>query len=334
MFTVNNVGTAAQKDHVVRLRNAHAKQHEIMSANHGELLEGNASPIPRDAWGVWDKDSIEVGREVLTVFSTLAVNTYPLPIGKIVHHFQTVSDSGAVNISLDGKSSAKLDQPVMEHHGTPVPILDSSFGFGWREVSAAQTEGVQLDSAGSMNAVDKVANALEDLALDGSTKIVVNNAPLYGLRTHPKRNTRTTGSALAGATAAVWVAQVRATIQLLRTANFKVPATIFLNDDDWYYAETTLADESNSNSKYISQLILEMAGVGEVVGASKVTASQIIAVIKDKRVVQVLSGMPITTRSQFRANPEDDYNFRTLAAASLEIKFTANNECGIAVSSI
>ena len=334
-FTVNKMGSKAQKEHVVKLRNAHAKQHEIMLANHGgEVMEGNATPVPRDSWGMWDKDAEEVGREVLTVFSTLAQNTMPLPIGKIMHHFQTVSDSGSVNISLDGKSSAKLDQPVMEHHGTPVPIIDSSFGFGWREVMAAQTEGVQLDSAASMNAVDKVANALEDLALDGDTRIVVNGAPLYGLRTHPKRNTRTTGQALNGATAAQWQAEVKATVQLLRGDNFKTPATIFVNDDDWFYASNTLASPTNSDGKTIADVVLGMAGVREVIGASKVLASQLIAVIKDKRTVQVLSGMPITTRSQFRANPEDDYNFRTLAAASLEIKFTANDECGIAVSSI
>ena len=334
-FTVNKAGSKAQKEHVIKLRNAHAKQHEIMAANHGgEVMEGNATPIPRDAWGVWDKDAEEVNREVLTVFNTLAVNTMPLPIGKIMHHFQTVSDSGSVNISLDGKSSAKLDQPVMEHHGTPVPIIDSSFGFGWREVMTAQTEGVQLDSAASMNAVDKVANALEDLALDGDTRIVVNGAPLYGLRTHPQRNTRTTGQALSGATAAQWVAEFTATKALLRGDKFRAPATYFVNDDDWDYAQSTLASPTNSDGKYISDVILALPGVREVVGASKVLASQIIGVNKDKRTVQVLSGMPITTRSQFRANPEDDYNFRTLAAASLEIKFDAEGNCGIAVSSI
>ena len=48
MFTVNNTGSKAQKDHVVKLRNAHAKQHQVMLANHGgDVMEGNASPIPK-----------------------------------------------------------------------------------------------------------------------------------------------------------------------------------------------------------------------------------------------------------------------------------------------
>jgi hypothetical protein len=42
----------------------------------------------------------------------------------------------------------------------------------------------------------------------------------------------------------------------------------------------------------------------------------------------------MTTRAQFRANPEDDYNFVTMAAASVEIKFDAEQNCGVAVSTI
>lgn len=69
-----------------------------------------------------------------------------------------------------------------------------------------------------------------------------------------------------------------------------------------------------------------------MVPSSRVAADEIIALIKDRRVVQVLNGMPLTTRAQFRANPEDEYNFVTMAAASVEIKFDANGKCGIAHS--
>jgi hypothetical protein len=55
-----------------------------------------------------------------------------------------------------------------------------------------------------------------------------------------------------------------------------------------------------------------------------------IAVVKRREVLQVLNGMPITTRQLFRANPEDDYNFKVMAASALEIKFDANDKCGVA----
>jgi hypothetical protein len=178
----------------------------------------------------------------------------------------------------------------------------------------------------------KVAKKLESLILDGDSNIVVGGATLYGLRTHPKRETRTTSQALITATGAQWAADVNATIKLLHNNNFRVPATLFVNWNDWYYAGNT--DYTTNYPKSIAQRIREMDGVGEVIPASDVTAGQIIAVVKNSRVLQVLNGMPMTTRAQFRANPEDDYNFVTMAAAALEIKYDSTDQCGIAVSSL
>jgi hypothetical protein len=171
---------------------------------------------------------------------------------------------------------------------------------------------------------------MESIALDGDASIVVNGAALYGLRTHPKRETRTTGVALNGATGAQWLAEIVATLKLLHANNFKTPATIYLNWDDWFYASHT--EFTAGYPKTIAQRVLEMAGVREVVPADKVAAGQIIALVKDSRVVQVLNGMPMVTRAQFRANPEDDYNFVTMAAVAVEIKFDAEGNCGLAVS--
>lgn len=325
--------TKDQEALILNERRNHAAQHATMAANHGQILTGNASPLPKDVWGEWDRTAVEVQRDVLAVFNSLAVNSMAMPIGKLVHYFQTVSDSGSVNISLDGRSDAKLDQPAINYHGTPLPIIDSAFGFGWRQVKAAESEGMTLDPAAQRNAVRKVAEKLETIALDGDSGIVVGSDTLYGLRNHPKRNTRTTGTALNGATGAQWLDEVNATLKLLHAKNYRTPATLYLNWDDWFYATNTDFSTAYPN-KTIMQRILESGGVREVVPASKVTASQIIAVIKDPMVVQVLNGMPITTRAMFRANPEDEYNFKVMAAAAVEIKFDANDQCGIAVSSI
>jgi hypothetical protein len=256
-----------------------------------------------------------------------------MPIGKIVHHFQTVSDSGEVNISLDGRSKGRTDQPVIDYHGTPLPIIDSPFSYGWRQVAAAQTEGFQLDAAGRMNAMRKTAEKLESIALDGDAKIVVGTAALYGLRNHPKRATRATGQALLTATGPQWVADVTATLKLLHAKNFRVPATLYVNWDDWFYASNTDYSSQYPN-KTIAQRVREIGGIENVVPASGVAASQIIAVVKRRDVVQVLNGMPMATRAQFRANPEDDYNFVTMAASAIEIKYDAEDQCGVAVSTI
>jgi hypothetical protein len=301
-------------------------------ANQGETLLGNALPLPKDVWGMWDREGVAIQRDVLPVFNDLAASvSTPMPIGKLVHHFQTISDSGSVNKSLDGRSKARTDQPVFEYHGTPLPILDSTFSYGWRQVEAARSEGFNLDPAARANAMFKVAEELELQTLNGDSSIVVGGDQLYGLRNHPNRNTRTTGVSLAAATGAQWLAEINATLALLHADNFYSPATIYVNWANWRYATST--DYSTSYAgKTIAQRIMEDSGVAAIVPASRVPANEIIAVIKDRRNVAVLNGMPMTTRAQFRANPEDEYNFVTMAAAALELKFDATGKMGLAHS--
>lgn len=330
--------TQAQQQFVLANRRAfNARQAQLAEAhgigNDGLAMIGNALPLPRDVWGEWDRDGIEVQRDVLAVFNDLAASvSRPMPIGKLVHHFQTISDSGEVNVSLDGRSKARTDKPVFDYHGTPLPILDSPYGFGWREVAAAQTEGVSLDPAARNNANRKIAEQLETQTLDGDASIVVGGNQLYGLRNHPNRNTRATGVTLNGATGAQWVAEITAVLKLLHNDNYRAEVTLYLNWDDWFYASNTDYSTQYPN-KTILQRIMEIAGVGSIVPASKVNADEIIALVKRREVVQVLNGMPMTTRAQFRANPEDDYDFVAMVAASLEIKFDAEGQCGIAHSS-
>lgn len=325
--------TKPQQDFLLNNRRGfNERQRELAAHLRGATMIGNASPLPKDVWGVWDREGVEVARQTLAVFNDLAASvSLAMPIGKLVHHFQTISDSGSANISLDGRSKAPTDQPVIEYHGTPLPIVDSTFSYGWRQVAAAETEGFNLDIGARRNAMFKVAQKMESIALDGDASIVVGGTPLYGLRNHPQRNTRSTGVTLNGATGAQWLSEITATLKLLHDDNYKRPATLYLNWDDWFYAQST--EFTTGYPKTIAQRVQEMGGIAGIVPADTVTASQIIAVIKDPMVVQVLNGMPMSLRAQFRANPEDDYNFVVMGAAAVEIKFDADNNCGLAVSS-
>lgn len=331
--------TQQQQDFILANRRAfNTRQAALANAaglhnDHQGNLLGNAAALPRDVWGEWDREAVEIQRDVLAVFDDLSgsVGT-PMPIGKLIHYFQTVSDSGDVNVSLDGRSKARTDQPTFAYHGTPLPIIDSTFSYGWRQVEAARTEGFNLDASGRANAMYKVAEKMEDIALVGDSQIVVDGNQLYGLTNHPKRSTRSTTNDLSACTGPEWVGDVEATIALLHAKNFRVPATLYVNWSDWYYAGQTDYSAAYPN-KTIAQRVRESEGVASVVPSTSVAADTIIAVVKNRRVLNVLNGMPMVTRAQFRANPEDDYNFVTMAATALEIKYDADDNCGVAHSS-
>jgi len=324
---------AAQTAAMNALRDKHESEHEAMQFMYGNKLAiGNASPLPRDVWGIWDAESVELQRSTLAVFNDLASSVAtPTPIGKLMHFFRTTSDSGSANISLDGRGKAKTDQPLMEYHGTPLPIIDSEFSYGWRQMMASQTEGESLEMDGRMNAMRRVAEKLEDIAINGDSDIVVTGNQLYGLRTNPNRATRTTGVTMNGATGAQWNDEVVATLKLLHGMNVKRPATIYVNWDDWFYASNTDFSTQYPN-KTIAQRIQEIGGVASVVPSDSVPASEIIAVVKDRQLIQVLNGMPMSYRPKTRNNPEDDYVFSVMASAALEIRFDADGNSGVAHS--
>lgn len=292
-----------------------------------QVLVGNAFPVPKDAWGQWDKEGIEVARDELAVFNDLSSLSKPVDLSVLVSYFQTISDSGQVNISLDGIGKAKLDQPAIDYHGTPLPIIDSQMSVGWRQMLQIQRAGGNFTSAGSNNHFRKVAEKLEDLALNGDATIKVGSDQLYGLRNHPERNTDTHGFDLNGATGAQWLEAVLGGLAKQHAANFRTPSTIYLNWDDWFYASASDFSTLYPN-KTILQRISEIAGVSFVPG-SKVPVNEMLFVCKRRDVVEVLNGMPMTSRPKTRLNPEDDYVFQFMAAAALEIKFDAKGQCGI-----
>jgi hypothetical protein len=319
-----------QWDHVVNSRRQFNASQVALGNRSGDTFIGNAQPVPRYVWESWDREGVEIQREVLSVFNDLASSvSMPMPIGKLIHYFQTISDSGEVNVSLDGRSKARTDQPLLDYHGTPLPIIDSTFSFGWRQMAAAASEGYSLDPAGRVNAMFKVAQKLEDLTLNGDASISVGGNVLYGLLNHPKRNTDTHGVDLNGGTGANWKAAFSKLTDALYGDNFYELPTVYVNVSDWKYARET--DYATTYPKTIAARILESAGIANVVPASNVPANTLVGVVKNRRVLQVLSGMPMATRAKVRENPEDDYNFVTMAAAALEIKFDATNQCGVAV---
>lgn len=309
---------------ILNERRSFDRQHAEMAAK--GVFMGNASTVPKDVWGEWDREGIEIQRDVLAVFNDLSSLSRSLPIGKLVHHYQTISDSSEVNISMDGRSKAKTDAPLVSYVGTPVPIIDSTFSFGWRQMASMQSEGQSLDPAARNNAMRKVAEKMEDLVINGDAKIDVGGAKVYGLRTAPNRNTGTHALDLNGATGAQWVEVIKDVIEKLHADNFYTPVTIYLNYADWFYASST--DYVINYPKTILARLLEIAGVAAIIPASKVPTNEVLGICKRSDVVQILTEMPMTVRPLMRLRPEDDYVFSVMAAAAPEFKADHSLQAG------
>lgn len=299
-------------------------------AVNGSGLEGNASPVPIDAWRRIDSRAITIQRDVLAVFNRLAAaNTTPVGMGDLVSYYPQISDSGEVTVTMDGRQTGRSDQANVKYDGTPVPIIASEARFGWRQMEVVRKGGGMLDMVTIENHQRRVAEKLEDMTLNGDANVVVNGAAVFGLRNHPQRNTGSHTFTLNGATGANWLTAFSQAINLAIGDNAFGKLTVFLNYGDWVYA--SINEFTAGYPKTILQRLREIEQIADIVPASKVPASNIVGIagMENGGWGSILSGMPMVTRPKARANSEDDYVFAVMACAVPQFRQDFNGQMPI-----
>lgn len=301
-----------------------------LAVNSKGVMTGNAYTLPRYLWESYDAQAVEIQRDVLAVFADLSGLRKDVPIGPYVHYFQTISDSGEVNMSIDGRSRAKTDRPVIDYEGTPLPIYDTTFGFGWRQVEAARNGGAwnMLDTAAQNNAVRKIAEKMEDLVINGDPLVSVGGDSVYGLRTAPNRVTDNFGNFdLATATGAEWVSAIKTVLLAMQTKNFYGNVTLYLNYGDWFAASVGDYVTAAPQNTILNRL-LAIPGLVSIVPSSKVPVNEILAIVKRRDVFELNVGMPMVTRPLVRHNVTDEYEFEVMTAVAPVFKHDALDQAG------
>lgn len=313
--------TKEQGDSLNQARSAFNASQVALSGHVAMNMVGNAAGIPLDAWRRVDTRAVGIQRDILQVFNRLsAASQTPIGVGDIVNFYPKVSDSGEVQVNLDGRSEGKADQANVKYEGTPVPIFTSEARFGWRQMEVIRKSPSSIDTDTVGNHQRKVAEKLEDMALNGLPGIQVAGATIYGLRTFPQRATDVHGVDLNGATGAQWLAAISKVIFKAIGQNAFGKVTIFLNYSDFTYAD--LNEFVAGYPKTILQRLREISNVAEFVPCSRVPANELLGIadLGSGNWGTVLSAMPMVTRPKARLNPEDDYTFGVLAMAAPQFK--------------
>lgn len=328
--------TNAQIEAVVGSRRAFNHQQKALANTFRGIntdLIGNAYTLPKDIWEDWDGGTVQVYRDNLVLYDRLSSKVgKSVSLGKMIFYYGKTSSSPEVVKSLDGLAKARRENATITYEGVPLPIYGSTFGFGWRQMQAAMDGGWDsLDETARYDATRVVAEEMENTVIAGDSSIVFEGATQYGLRTAPGRNTRSTTNDLSAATGAEVEADFKATAALNHADNFKVPFTWYVNWDDWFYWASTQYSTAYGN-KTILQNLLEQPHVKEIVPVPDLAADELIAIVEDRRVVEVLNAMPITTIPMFRSNITDNYDFEVMAAFTIQFKRDADGKMGMAHS--
>ena len=283
---------------------------------------GNAAPIPPEAWRRIDDSATTVMRDVLAVHARLAAaRTTPVAMGDIISYFGQTSDSGEARTTMDGRDPGRSDQAIVKFVGTPVPIITSEVRFGWRQMEVMRKAGMMVDTESIANSQRKVAEKMEDMALNGDSSIVVAGNTIYGLRNHPQRNTDTHGFDLnSTATGANYLAAFVKLVNACVGDNAFGKITVFMNFNDWVYASMT--EFAAGYPKTILKRLREIEQIQDIVACGKVPADNLLGVagLAGGQWGSMLVGMGMTTRPKARQNPEDDYVYTVMAASAPQLR--------------
>lgn len=115
-------------------------------------------------------------------------------VGSLEARWYVSSDITAAGVNMTGRGRAERDLPEVRPASVPVPVIFKEFTIDWRTLEASRRMGDGLDMTTLVEAVRVVAEGYENLVVNGSTAVTLNGAPIYGLRTHPNRNTDTAGN--------------------------------------------------------------------------------------------------------------------------------------------
>lgn len=284
-------------------------------------LVGNAAVVPLDAWRRVDARGVAIQRDVLAVFNALAqANSTPVGIGDLVNFYPQVSDSGEVHVSMDGRGDGNSDQASIKYEGTPVPVFDSFARFGWRQMEVMRKSPSGIDTDTIANHQRKVAEKMEDMAINGLSSIKVNGSTIYGLRTFPQRSTNTHGRDLNGATGAQWVEAFKVLVNTLIADNAFGRVTVMLNWGDYTYASMT--EFTAGYPKTILARLREIEQIAAIIPASRIPANDMLGIanMSTGEWGSVLNAMPLVTRPKARQNQEDDYVFGVMSAVAPQFR--------------
>ncbi|MDX1540530.1 MAG: major capsid protein [Geminicoccaceae bacterium] len=159
-----------------------------------------ASPLFTDReWEFMDQRIINAGRTPLRLVRALFEAGLTLPVaealGVTAVPYRVAADfDQEASVNMLATTQPLRDRMGVDLRSVPLPITSHGFEFDLRELRMAARAGMPLDLSHGEQAARKVAEKLEDMTINGAPAITVGGATVYGLLTHPNRNTGSFGT--------------------------------------------------------------------------------------------------------------------------------------------
>lgn len=217
----------------------------------------------------------------LTAFISRGLTHQLGGLGVLLSQYAQIGEMTAAKVTLDGHTRGDRDRLDYAVAGVPVPIVHKEFSLFGRELAAGRMAGNALDTTHAAAAARVIGEKLESMLLFGDTSIVLNGNTIYGLTTHPNRNT---GSGSDWGTAPNAVTFIAAMIAAAIGDNMYGPYIVLVPPTQYVEASTVYISSSDQTQL---QRIQAMPQIAAVIQCPLLTAGTIVLVQASRDVIDI-----------------------------------------------
>lgn len=254
--------------------------------------------LQRDEWIEFDRTLVEEAqirlRGVAALIAAGLTTTIPNGLAKTVLMYDKITDFGPAEVSLDGMSKDQNDTQEFEEAGIPLPLTHKTFYLNLRRLLASRQKGEGLDTSGSRAAGRKIGEMWEEMLMIGGKTF--GAMPIYGLTTHPDRNTASFGTNGSWSQTAKTGENILADIGTLMAAaeadrKFG-PWWIFIAGN----MSLKMGEDFKANSdRTIRERIQQLDGIQQVIISDKMPAGNVVLAQATSDVMSWVIGEPLQT---------------------------------------
>lgn len=157
----------------------------------GQMLVHSA--LRDEEWRELDDIVIEAAGPKTDMLADLPKKTHE-SIGVLASSYNVSSQMTEADVSMTGRSRGRMDAVDYNLKTVPLPVVYKEIEMGERELVASRNLGQGLDTHSVFEATRVVAEQLANMLYGGYAAINFNGATIFGLTTHPARNTGTGSS--------------------------------------------------------------------------------------------------------------------------------------------
>jgi uncharacterized linocin/CFP29 family protein len=310
---------------------------EFITHSHRPVIENGIvvnSPLREEEWKRLDAAVIAAWKKRLVIVNDLkaAGLTDDVDLAVMVSQWSVSSKRPDVDINMDGRTAYFQDLTARKTYGVPVPILSTGYEIGARELMASRRLGAPIDVHEAQEAAFSLAEGEEKLVLNGNSSVMVDGYQIYGLTTHPQRDTAT-ATAYGGGDFAVEhnaTKTLAGMINALSAKNYYGPFAAYVAPTQ--YNDLAISWHTDGSGQTFLQRAESIRQLQYIRPCDHLADGNLILFQLDRRVIELILALAVDNR-QWQSPDGSALHFKIMSAISLRVKQDYEGNLGVAHAS-